>query len=329
VSERLHRVLSAAIACVLLVVAIMVLRRELAAVTWQALRADLLRTPRRQLLLALGCTVGSYGALAGYDLLAFRYIRKTLPVPRIALTAVLSYAVSNNVGFAMVSGASVRYRFYTRWGVTAKELSHVVIAYSVTFWLGLFALGGASLRSTPLAGLYGIPGGESAPLLGWLLMALPLAYILATIVRRAPLRIGRWRLPLPSPAIALGQFAISAADWALAGAALYVLLPPGTLSFTLFLGPFFTAVLLGMISHVPGGVGVFEGLLVLMLRPYISTTDLLPRLVVYRAVYFMLPLALALAVLVTDELRQRRARVRAADAARRSRAAAMTRPVPR
>ena len=46
---------------------------------------------------------------------------------------------------AMLTGASVRYRFYTRWGVTAEELSRIVFSYSVTFWLGLFALGGLSL----------------------------------------------------------------------------------------------------------------------------------------------------------------------------------------
>ena len=62
----------------------------------------------------------------------------------------LAYAISNNVGFAMLSGASVRYRFYTRWGVTAEELSRIVFSYSVTFWLGLLALGGLSLAVSPL-----------------------------------------------------------------------------------------------------------------------------------------------------------------------------------
>src|SRR6185369_5064866 len=109
-----------------------------------------------------------------------------MAVRRIMLTAFLSYAVSNNVGFAMVSGASVRYRFYTRWGVTAEELSRIVVAYSMTFWLGLLTLGGISLRWTPLA-VYGLPFGQFAPLVGWLLMAAPPFYILATIVRREPL----------------------------------------------------------------------------------------------------------------------------------------------
>ena len=51
----------------------------------------------------------------------------------------------------MLSGASVRYRFYTRWGLTGEELSRIVFSYSVTFWLGLLALGGISLAVSPVA----------------------------------------------------------------------------------------------------------------------------------------------------------------------------------
>ena len=81
-----------------------------------------------------------------------RLHRQDAAAPRaLPLASFLAYAISNNVGFAMLSGASVRYRFYTRWGVTAEELSRIVFSYSVTFWLGLFALGGLSLVVSPLA----------------------------------------------------------------------------------------------------------------------------------------------------------------------------------
>ena len=76
------------------------------------------------------------------------------------------------------------------------------------------------------------------------------------------------------------------------------------------------AILLGMVSHVPGGVGVFEGLMVLLLKPYLPSAALLPALVVFRAVYYLLPLSLALVGLVVDEAWQRRAHVRPRGAAR-------------
>ena len=156
-SARLRQALPVAIGLVLFLVALEVLRVELRAVSWPDLAADVVRTPASQLGLAVVLTVLNYAALTAYDLLAFAYIGKTLPRGRIALASFLAYAISNNVGFAMLSGASVRYRFYTRWGVTAEELKRIVLSYSVTFWLGLLELGGLSLVVSPLAAARELP----------------------------------------------------------------------------------------------------------------------------------------------------------------------------
>src|SRR6185436_12737928 len=91
------------------------------------------------------------------------------------------------------------------------------------------------------------------------------------------------------------------------GAVLYALLPAGRPPLITVLGAFLVAQLLGLASHVPSGVGVFEGLIILLLKPYFTSGALLPSLIVYRAVYYLLPLSVALVVLVADELSQRRA----------------------
>jgi phosphatidylglycerol lysyltransferase len=314
VSERLRRALPVAIGLALFFAALELLRVELRTFSWHELTADVLRTPGSRLAAAIALTILNYATLTGYDLLAFSYIGKPLPRLQVALASFVAYAISNNLGFAMLSGASVRYRFYTRWGVNAAELSRIVFSYSVTFWLGLFALGGASLAASPLASARDLPGHRFFTLAGWLVLAAPVAYLAATIVRRAPLRLGSYELRLPSPRIAALQVAISCIDWALAGAVLYVLLPPAGLSFLAFLSMFLVAILVGLISHVPGGVGVFEGLMVLLLKPYLASAEVLPSLVVFRAVYYLLPLAIGLAGLVADELWQRRRHVARAGA---------------
>ena len=308
------------IGLVLFLAALEVLRVELRAVTWHELTADVLSTPPSRL-----------GARAGADGAQLRRAhRLRLPGVRvhrqdacragaIALASFLAYAIANNVGFAMLSGASVRYRFYTRWGVTAEELSRIVFSYSVTFWLGLLALGGLSLAVEPAAARAGdCPRAALIAPAGWLLM------LGQPGVRRG--RRDRAPAAAPSPrasscrcrrrAIAARAARASRSlDWALAGAVLYVLLPPSAL-------PFLAvprrvpgvAILLGMASHVPGGVGVFEGLMVLLLKPYLTSGELLPALVVYRAVYYLLPLAVA--------LRRPGRRRSCASAARRRRASA-------
>lgn len=304
--ERLQRALPASVGLVLFAVALLVLRKELHAATWHELTTDVLGMPTHQLVVALLLTLLNYAALTGYDLLAFAYVGNPLSRWRVAGASFLAYAIANSVGFAMFSGTAVRYRFYTRWGVSASELSRIVFSYSVTFWLGLLALGGVGLIASPLPSAHALPAHGLVAPLGWLLLLSVAAYLVAVVTRRGPLRLGRWTLPLPSPMIACAQLAVSAADWALAGAVLYVLLPASKLSFLGLLGAFLAAQLLGLASHVPGGVGVFEGLMVVLLQPFLSSAQVLPALVVYRLVYYLLPLTAALLVLIADELRQRR-----------------------
>lgn len=298
--------LPALIGLALFFVALEVLRVELRSVSWPELVNDVLGVPRQRLALAVLLTILNYAVLTGYDLVAFLYIGKAMPRARVVLTSFLAYAIANNIGLGLLSGASVRYRFYTRWGVTAQELSRIVFSYSVTFWLGLFALGGLSLVVTRLPDSGPLPAGDVAALAGCVLMLVPVAYLAAAAVRRAPLRLGKLELLLPSPRIAGAQLALSVLDWTLAGAVLYVLLPQSVLSFPEFMGVFLVAILFGIASHVPGGLGVFEGLMVLLLKPYLDSTEILPALVAFRAVYYLMPLTVALVILVADEAYQRR-----------------------
>jgi phosphatidylglycerol lysyltransferase len=310
VSHRFGQTLPALIGLASFLAALGVLRSELRAVTWHTLSADVFATPSSRLALALLLTVLNYAALTGYDFLALAYIGKRLPRWRIAVASFLAYAVANNVGLGMLSGASVRYRFYTRWGITGEELTRIVFSYSVTFWLGLLTLGGLSLAVSPLPAAHGLPGHRAVAPVGWLLVMMSALYLVATMVRRTPIRIGgNFDLPLPTPRLAVTQLLISTVEWVLAGAVLYVLLPPSQLSFLTFVGAFLAATLIGLASHVPGGVGVFEGLMVLLLKPYLTSGALLPSLVTYRAVYYLLPLAVATVGLVADEVRQRRGQV--------------------
>jgi phosphatidylglycerol lysyltransferase len=75
----------------------------------------------------------NYLVLSGYDFIAIASIGRRLPshvfggtglsIKNIAVTSFLAYAIANSVGFSMLSGASVRYRFYSRWGITGPQFS--------------------------------------------------------------------------------------------------------------------------------------------------------------------------------------------------------------
>jgi phosphatidylglycerol lysyltransferase len=305
--ERLQRALPAVMGLALFFIALEVLRHELHAVTWRSLSSDAMNTPPLRLLSALLLTSLNYAVLTGYDFIALSYIGRTIPRVRVALTSFIAYAIAHNVGFSVLSGTSVRYRFFTRWGITAEDLSRIVFSNAVAFWLGLLALGGMSLAFSPAPAASALISPIFVRPLGWILMAICVGYLSASAIRRAPFRIRSLELRLPLPHLAIAQLANSTADWLLAASVFYVLLPRGGPSFLIVLGAYLGAQILGLASHVPGGVGVFEGLMLLFLDPYFTSAELVSTLVVFRAVYYFAPLSVALVLLVGDEIHRRRA----------------------
>jgi phosphatidylglycerol lysyltransferase len=256
--------------------------------------AQLKSLSAKQVSLALLCTVGSYWTLTFYDVSALRYVGVKLPYRLVAFVSFIGYAVSNNIGFALISGGSVRYRLYSAAGVSAVDIAKVVAFAGVTFMVGLFAIGSFAFLIAP---------GELAPLahiapsfasaLGGGALAILLALVFTAAINRRPIRIWRLRIAVPSARMVAAQILISGVDIAFAAAVLYTVLPPlAGIGYWGFLGLFSVALMLGVISNVPGGIGVFESVMLLGLRQADSAA-VLGGIVAYRAVYFLLPLIVA------------------------------------
>lgn len=283
-----------------LVLALGWLQHELAQLHPADLRRAFAALPPLALLAALGATVLSYAALALGDALALRLIGRPLPWRRVAATAFMATAVGHNLGFALLSAGAVRLRLYGAWGLSAGDVAAVTGQASLRLGLGLLAAGGLVLLLAPaaLSATLGL-----APALvrgaGGLLLALPLAALLWLwrAPRQSPRQSPRawWPYPLPTPGQAALQVALAAVDLAAAALALWSLLPAGSVGWGSFLGLYLLALLAGGLSHVPGGLGVFEAVLMAGL-PALPAQQLLAALLVYRAIYYLLPLALAVLV---------------------------------
>ncbi|WP_314445223.1 bifunctional lysylphosphatidylglycerol flippase/synthetase MprF, partial [Massilia timonae] len=307
---RLRSWLAPTIAAVLLCAAFWVLHGELQAIRYRDLQAALARLGPDHLLLALLCCAANYLVLTCYDQLAFVYIGRRIARARIALTAFIGYAISNSVGFALLSGTAVRHRFYSRWGVGGADLSRIVALNGITYWLGLLALGGWSLVTHPHAWLQGQLAQRGAQWLGLACLALVGAYLLLPLLRKTPLRVRGFDMRIPPLPLTLAQLLVSATDWMLAASVLYALLPPDGPSYPVVLGAFLAAQIVALLSHVPGGLGVFDGIVALLLAPWLRADQIVAALLLYRMVYYLIPLSLALLLLVGDETRYRRARLR-------------------
>ena len=254
---------------------------------------------------SLGFTALSYITLVGYDWSALRYVGRRLPARVIALASFCGYAIGNTVGFALFTGGSVRFRIYSAAGLAAEDIGRVTLFCVIAFGFGICAVGGLGvlLRPSLLAGILHLP-----VLLLKATSVTLIAGIIAFVVLCARKRVLRWRrmaLPLPSPSLVAGQLTISAIDLCFACAALWVLLPADlSYSFFAFLPLYCVAIVAGIVSHVPGGLGVFEAVFVYALGDRTEMGPLVGALVVYRLVYYVLPLLVAGALLGLNELRR-------------------------
>jgi phosphatidylglycerol lysyltransferase len=305
VSGKLGTVAAPLISLALFVAALEVLRSELHAVSWSTLSLGRAFTADWRLAAAVVLTAANYAVLSGNDFLAFAYLRRRLPWRQIMLTSFVAYAISNSAGFAMLSGASVRYRFYTRWGVTPDELVRLIFAYTAAFWAGLFLVGGISLALSPLDVFTWTHWSGAGRLLGWSLSLAGACYVAVPVLGPRQLSIRGLSVQLPSWRIALAQITVSSLDWILAGSVLYFVMPAGSVPALTFFTVFLASQTIGVISHVPGGIGVFEGSMVVLLKPFLPPATIVPALALYRVIYYLLPLCVALVLLVTEEVRHR------------------------
>jgi phosphatidylglycerol lysyltransferase len=255
------------------------------------------------LLKAALFTLAGYGCLTLYDALAVRFAGADVPYPRVALISFMGYAIGHNVGLNTLSGGAIRYRAYSALGLGAKQIATIIAFGTVTFLLGAGLLLGLSLLTQ--AGMSGSVlhvHSALAMLAGGILLAAVTAYLWLVCTRHEPLRYGRIVIPVPKPRIAFAQVAVACADLLCAASVLYVLLPQqAAISFGAFAGIYLIAIAAGVISNVPGGIGVFEAVLLLLL-PSVPKGSLLGALVAYRAIYYFAPFAVALALLGAHEI---------------------------
>jgi phosphatidylglycerol lysyltransferase len=283
------------------------LRRELEHFRFSNVLAHLRAIPAASIVAAIACTAASYWLLGFYDVLALRYLGKPLSYARTVFTAFIAYSFGHNFGIAAFTGGAVRYRLYSSQGLNAADVATVAGFCAVTSAIGLASLAGVSFVFAPHQGMN--PAHMNRHIvqaLGVVLLALIGAYALWSMVGPRQVELRGWALRAPRPSVALPQIALAVVDLGLSALVLWFLLPANSgVALLTFAGAYSTAIVAGIISHVPGGLGVFESLIVLAL-PSVPADQLLGSLLAWRAVYYLLPLLVAALLFGGQELRTQR-----------------------
>jgi uncharacterized membrane protein YbhN (UPF0104 family) len=255
------------------------------------------------LLLAAACAAGAFSVLAAYEVAAVRYVKHCIGRAKPVLTALIAFPLGHAVGQTVLSGSAIRYRMYSPAGFSAMEVGATVLLCGLPYTLAFGLL-------LDLALLFGAPA--LAPLfrisadwlfaLGCVGLAKDVGYLLLVRLRKAPIRLGGWSVNLPTLRMTLLQVVVGVLDISLIGSVLYLLLPDSAqIAFLPFLAVYLSSVLVGVISHVPAGLGVLESMLLLLL-PHVPPEQLLAAVLLYRVIYEVIPLVIALAIWGVYEL---------------------------
>ena len=247
-----------------------------------------------QLVIATLLGMASYLCLIGFDAIGLRRAQRRLPASRIGITAFLAHAAGQTLGFAALTGGAIRLRSYGRAGLSLAEIGQVVLMSTLGFVFGAWLLLGLALWLEPGAAARALP--VAVPVVRALGIGLLVLFVvMLAVVGREGRRIG-WRshhIWIPNRRTVLEVTALSVVELGLASAALYVLLPAqAEVGFIGFVGLYLVAVVAGLVSTVPAGLGVFEWSL-LKLLPQIAPAAILAAAVAYRVTYYLLPLLLS------------------------------------
>ncbi|MDF9755516.1 bifunctional lysylphosphatidylglycerol flippase/synthetase MprF [Pseudomonas hunanensis] len=314
--ERLSKYrqpLGLALTLLLFAMGLIACRHLLSELDIYALHDAMLSVPTQSLLGALLATVVGFVILLGYEWSASRYAAVQLPPRTLVLGGFSAFAIGNAIGLSMLSGGSVRYRLYARQGLGAAEVARMTVFASLS-------LGCALPPLAALATLSDLPAAATAlrlpaPLLGGIAVAVlgaAVALVVGLYRRRLPeqpladnllVQFGRRTLRLPGARLTALQLLITALDVAAAATVLYLLLPEAP-PFGAFVLVYLLALAAGVLSHVPGGVGVFEAILLAAFANQLGAAPLAAALLLYRLIYVVLPLLVACVLLLANEARR-------------------------
>ena len=300
-----QRILPYVVGAAMFGIAVWVLHSTLRRYHLADLHAELVELTLYQVGLAILFTFFSFLALIGYEWSALGLVGKRMPFDHLAMASFATQSIAHSTGFAFVIGATLRYHFYSDRGLGIADVAKVQMFFTATFTLGVATLAGGVVLLEPwrLAAATGLP-----PWLWRLAAATALTLVIAYVVWggffHRPLRWRGRELILPSASATLTQIFFGAADLIAVAAALYVLLPAELgLGYLEVLAVFMASIVIGLVSHVPGSLGVFESAVVLLVQPIeAQTLPLIGSLLAFRGVYYLLPLVCGVVVLAVSEL---------------------------
>lgn len=264
--------------------------------------------PRLSLFLSGSSVAFSYWLTTLIEKYAVEDSGLVMRYPKIARISFISRAVGAAAG-VLISGASFRYRYYSRAKAKPMQIARIVALTQVTTWAGAGLLNGLVLLFWPedITSLTGVPASLRGLLAaGCIVCPVFLALVSLVVKNRQYITIHGYAVAVPKPGTMLRQLSAGFFIPSAAAMSLFALLPASHgVGFPVFCGVVALSSMVGAVSMVPAGIGVFDASLVLMLHPFYNSTELLSALLFYRLFNNLVPFAVSAVLLIFDSFRPR------------------------
>lgn len=254
---------------------------------------------------------GSFFAIGSQEYFALKTAGHPLPFLKALFGGFLAQSIGHQTGFSVAVGGGLRYRFYSGFGVNWRQVAKTQASFSGTLALALcFQLAvGMLLHPALFNHAVAMPPALTRGI--GALLGLFACAVLALTARKKPVMLFGESWGVPPTGFVVAQVVCSVLDLAFLAASAWILLPDQLgADYPTLLGIAVASLLLGIVSSVPGGLGIFESSVLTLLAPgYWLTAATFGALLAFRAIYYLLPLSLGLIALGCLEL-WRRARIR-------------------
>lgn len=266
---------------------------------------------RLALLGAVGLVIFNYLLYGCYDLLARVWCGHKLAKRQVMLVSFICYAFNLTLS-TWVGGIGMRYRLYSRLGLKPGTITRIFSLSISTNWLGYLLLAGVmfTIGAIDLPPHWYIKD-TTLQLLGAALLAMVLVYLgFCAFAKKRQYSVKGQKLVLPTWKFALAQMAISSLNWMAMGATIWLLMGQ-SVDYFFVLGVLLVSSVVAVIVHIPAGIGVLEAVFVALLASEeVSSGTIIAALLVWRVLYYFIPLLLALVCYLGLESQAKRIRER-------------------
>jgi uncharacterized membrane protein YbhN (UPF0104 family) len=307
-AQRALRYVGPALALALIASACVVLWQMVTSISYADVERSILTMPTWRIVAAFVFTGIGLVALAFYDVLALKAIRTRPPVSfrRAVAGGLVANVFANALGLPLLTGGSARYRIYSMVGAGLSVVGRLTVMSWVTMWSGILLVLGLTLALEP-GDQESVFGSHPVDrMVGVALILALVGFVSWSALRRRAVRLGGWTVRLPGALPVTGMILAGALDLVAAAATLYVLLPADVApDLARYMVTYSVGLLAGMLASTPGGIGVFEAAIVTGLG-IADRPDVAAALILFRLIYFVAPLSIALSILGWVEMRHRR-----------------------